>query len=40
MKQLGSTKKDADRDKNREDLPKLESAEVVSVKCNLFNNNY
>ena len=40
MKQLGSTKKDVDRDKNREDLPKLESAEVVSVKCNLFNNNY
>ena len=40
MKQLGNTKKDVDRDKNREDLPKLESVEVVLVHCNLFNNNY
>ena len=26
---LGSTKKDADKDKDREDVPKLESVEVV-----------
>ena len=29
MKLLGSTKKDADKDKNGENIPKLESAEVV-----------
>ena len=37
---LGSTEKDVDRDKNGEDVPKLESAEVVLVHCNLVNNNY
>ena len=40
MKLLGSTKKDVDQDKNGEDKPKLESAEVVLVHCNLCNNNY
>ena len=39
MKLLGSTKKDIDKDKN-EDVPKLESVEVVLVHCNLVNNNY
>ena len=29
MKLLGSTKKDVDQDKDREDVPKLESVEVV-----------
>ena len=38
MKLLGSTKKDADQDKDY--YPKLESAEVVLVHCNLVNNNY
>ena len=40
LKLLGSTKKDVDQDKDREDVPKLESAEVVLVHCNLVNNNY
>ena len=39
MKLLGSTKKDVDKDKNRENVPKLESVEVVLVHCNLVNNN-
>ena len=29
MKLLGSTKKDLDKDKDGEDIPKLESVEVV-----------
>ena len=37
---LGSTKNDVDKDKNREDVPKLESVEVVLVHCNLVNNSY
>ena len=40
MKLLGNTKKHIDQDKNGEDVPKLESAEVVLVHCNLVNNNY
>ena len=40
MKLLGSTKKDVDKDKNGEDVPKLESAEVVLVHCKLVNNSY
>ena len=33
-------KKDADQDKDGEDVPKLESVEVVLVHCNIVNNNY
>ena len=40
MKLLGSTKKVVDKDKNGEDVPKLESVEVVLVHCNLVNNSY
>ena len=40
MKLLGSTKKGVDQVKNGEDVPKLESVEVVLVHCNLVNNNY
>ena len=40
MKLLGSTKKDIDHNKNEEDMPKLESVEVVLVYCNVVNNNY
>ena len=40
MKLLGSTKKDVDQGKDGEDVPKLESVEVVLVHCNLLNNNY
>ena len=34
MKLLGSTKKDVDSDKNSENVPKLETVEVVLVHCN------
>ena len=37
MKLLGSTKKDVDQDN---DVPKLQSVEVVLVHFNLVNNNY
>ena len=40
MKLLGSTKKDADKDKDGEDVPKLESVECVLMQCNLINNSY
>ena len=40
MKLLGSTKKVADKNKNGETVPKLESVEVVLVHCNLAKNNY
>ena len=40
MKLLGSKKKDVDSDKNSENVPKLESAEVVLVHCNLVKNDH
>ena len=40
MKLLGSTKEDADKDKDGENVPKLESVEVVLVHCNLVKNDY
>ena len=40
MKLLGSTKQDLDQDKEGEDVPKLESAEVILVHCNLVDKNY
>ena len=40
MKLLGSVKKDVDKDKDGENVPKLESAEVVLVHCNLVKNDY
>ena len=39
-KLLGSAKKDIDKDKDGEDVPKLESVAVVLVHCNLVNNSY
>ena len=39
MKLLGSTK-DVDKDKDEENVPKLESVEVVLVHCNLVKNDY
>ena len=39
MKLLGSTKKDVDSDKNSENVPKLESAKVLLVHCNLIKND-
>ena len=40
MKLLGSKNKGVDQNKDGEDVPKLESVEVILVHCNLFNNNY
>ena len=40
MKLLGSTKKDVYKYKDREDVPKLESVEVILMHCNLVNNSY
>ena len=40
MKLLGSGKKDVDRDKDSENLPKLEPVEVVLVHCNLVKNDF
>ena len=40
MRLLGSTKIDVDAGKNSENVPKLESVEVVLEHCNLVKNNY
>ena len=40
MKPLASTKKVVDKYKNGENVPKLESIEVVLVYCNLVKNDY
>ena len=34
MKLLGSAKQDVDKDKDEENLPKLDSVEVILVHCN------
>ena len=39
-KLLGSAKKDIDKDKDGEDVPKLDSVAVVLFHCNLVNNSY
>ena len=40
MRLLGSTKRDVDADKNSENVPNVESVEVVLVHCNLVKNDY
>ena len=40
MRLLGSSKKDVDADENGENIPKLESAVVVLVHCNLVKNDH
>ena len=40
MKLLGSRNKDVEKDKDRENAAKLESAEVVLVHCKLVKNDY
>ena len=40
MRLSGSTKKDVHADENSENVPKLESVEVVLVYCNLVKNDY
>ena len=40
MKLLESVKKEVDKGKDGENVPKLESVEVVLVHCNLIENDY
>ena len=40
IKLLGSAKKMVDKNKNSENVPKLESVDVVLVHCNLVKNDY
>ena len=40
MNVLGKAKNDVDKDKDGEDVPKIEPVEVVLVHCNLVNNSY
>ena len=40
MKLLGSTKSKISKDKNGENVPHLESVELLLVHCNLVNNDY
>ena len=40
MKLLGSTNRNVDAEKNSENVPKLESVEVVLVHSNLIKNDY
>ena len=40
MKLLGSANKDVDKDKDGENVPKLEYVENVLMHCNLVNNSY
>ena len=40
MKLLGSTESKLTKDKNGENVPHLEVAELVIVHCNIINNNY
>ena len=40
MKLLGSTENKITKDKNSENVPRLEVAELVLVHCNLVNNDY
>ena len=40
MRLLESTKKDVNKDKDDENVPKLESVEVVLLHCNLVKNDY
>ena len=40
IKLLGSTENKITKDKNGENVPHLEIAEVVLVQCNIFSNDY
>ena len=40
MKLLGSTENKITKDKNGENVPHLETAEVVLVHCNIVKNDY
>ena len=40
MQLLGGSKKEIDKNKDEEIVPRLETVEVLLVHCNLVNNNY
>ena len=40
MKLLGSTENKVTKNKNGKNVPHLEIVELVSIHCNLVNNNY
>ena len=40
MELLGSTEKRTDKDKNGENMPRLEITEVILAHCNVLNNDY
>ena len=40
MKLLGSTKSKATKDKNSENVPRLEITEVVLIHCKIVNSDY
>ena len=40
MKLLGSTESKITQNKNSENVPHLEIVELVSIHCNIVNNNY
>ena len=40
MKLLGSTESKITKDKNGENVPHLETVELVLIYCNIVNNNY
>ena len=40
MKLLGITKRKITKDKNSENVPRLEITEVVLIHCNIVNNDY
>ena len=40
MKSLGDTENKINKEKNAENVPHLEITEVVSVHCNIANNDY
>ena len=40
MKLLGSTESKISKDKNGEDVSRLEIADLVLIHCNIVNNNY
>ena len=40
MRLLGSTKSKISKEKNGENVPHLEITEVVSIHCNIVNNDY
>ena len=40
MKLFGSAKSNITKDKNGENVPKLEITELILVHCNIVNNDY